>query len=209
MFGCTCNTQNSLLLNQHNGDAPQDSKIPQQAVWITRVTTACTIGLDRGSNSKNFAVSSKALQATQPVLQTPAKFPPGVLRRSPEAGQTPLSSSQITNAWSHTFILKLILYCLTLPQVPIHGVYNDVALFLDVRIREWGRLLGIRRTLYIRMSVSEPSCCPSACLSCGTCLYWNRFSAQPHKPDQRTNAKMLTVGLSKLIIIYLNKFLRY
>ena len=26
MFDCTCNTQNSLLLNQHNGeDAPQDS----------------------------------------------------------------------------------------------------------------------------------------------------------------------------------------
>ena len=25
MFDCTCNTQNSLLLNQHNGDdAPQD-----------------------------------------------------------------------------------------------------------------------------------------------------------------------------------------
>jgi len=79
----------------------------------------------------------------------------------------------------------------------------------DARIREWGRLLGIGSTLHIRMSVSEPSCCPSACLSCGTCLYWNRFSAQPHKPDQRTNAKMLTVGLSKLIIIYMNKFLRY
>jgi len=26
MFDCTCNTQNSLLLNQHNGDvAPQDA----------------------------------------------------------------------------------------------------------------------------------------------------------------------------------------
>jgi len=26
VFDCTCNTQNSLLLNQHNGDdAPQDT----------------------------------------------------------------------------------------------------------------------------------------------------------------------------------------
>jgi hypothetical protein len=49
----------------------------------------------------------------------------------------------------HTFTLKLLLYCLTLPQVPIHGVYNDVALFSDVRIQEWGRLLGIGSTLTI------------------------------------------------------------
>ena len=98
--------------------------------------------------TKNFAVSKGSTGHPTSATNT-GDFPPGVLRRSPEADQTPLSSSQITNAWSHTLTLKLLLHCLTLPQVPIHGVYNDVALFSDVRIQEWGRLLGIGSTLTI------------------------------------------------------------
>ena len=34
MFDCTCNTQNSLFLNQHNGnDAPQDSSYKDRTFW--------------------------------------------------------------------------------------------------------------------------------------------------------------------------------
>jgi len=40
VFDCTYNTQNSLLLNQHNGDdAPQDSNssFPASATWELEV----------------------------------------------------------------------------------------------------------------------------------------------------------------------------
>ena len=38
MFDCTCNTQNSLLLDQHNGDdAPQDHPLSTvTTLWVKR-----------------------------------------------------------------------------------------------------------------------------------------------------------------------------
>lgn len=99
-------------------------------------------------------------------------------------------------------------------NLQIHScMYNDVALFWRFVFVKWGKLLGIWSALYIRILVSVFSRSPSTCLcfffSCGTCLYWNRFWAQQHKSDQRTTFKTLRDGLSKLIIIYLNKFLPY
>ena len=41
MFDCTCNTQNSLLLNQHNGDdTPQDSDETSGSVKIRILSVA-------------------------------------------------------------------------------------------------------------------------------------------------------------------------
>ena len=48
MFDCTCNTQNSLLLNQHNGDdAPQDWE-HSSAVFKKISTAGSSLALHAG-----------------------------------------------------------------------------------------------------------------------------------------------------------------
>jgi len=50
VFDCTCNTQNSLLLNQHNGDdAPQEGRYLQLGTLkvLLNAKAVCRTGLDK------------------------------------------------------------------------------------------------------------------------------------------------------------------
>ena len=82
---------------------------PRHLVWLRHVTSGCTLI----HHSKNLAGVQRGSTCHPTNATNTGYFPAGILRRTPEADQKPLSNSQITNAWSHTFALKLLLYCRT------------------------------------------------------------------------------------------------